>query len=653
MKLIKDFESESYIIVTSENIEEVFAKVSVENIYFNKGSQIGDFLFEKTDYEHPFVVDTSIENNLYINEDWYKDHLQEGRNILRRIILKNQSESLSILSDFLIDDSLLDSIKESGVVKELELGGEYSLTASVYEKLRGSSVECLRTKGVEEELKDIYEPFIDYNWSRALIGWKTYKDIVNAKSIEIKKEEELAYLHLLPLDCELVVSFSNESLFNKVLEMNYVGPITIKVTDKMSFNQFLKEHSIEKQNVFVSVDDEKVELPLYKKFEEQLDNMVKGVEGLSPFEKYLYVYNVVKQYKEYKENEEDRSSARNLYQILQNEYMVCVGFSEMLVDLCTRVGIPAQKSHLDVDTSYDKYDAGKEELEIEKSLRKGGHARTQVYINDPKYQINGYYVADATWDNELEHDSYLYVLMTVEERLAARRFILSDYLAGEEYFDCQNLDVFYAKVNRALDLLEPKKEEEVIVYDMIKLGVQGKKNGKRIAQQRKREQTRIRNLKKIIDIIIGKLCNLSPNYISELKNQYPCIDNVEQATIHDYYDVITELGNHIVPMCNRQINGADLFRAIKEVYTHCYGYKGEELSNKLTEAISYNKESYDRQFPTRTREYQDGHTNIYKSVPNKFDIPLPPSFHSQLEAETVLPSDLSSQLGAEETVKLH
>ena len=39
----------------------------------------------------------------------------------------------------------------------------------------------------------------------------------------------------------------------------------------------------------------------------------------SPFEKYIYAYNITKRFKEYKENDEDRTKARNIYDILFNE----------------------------------------------------------------------------------------------------------------------------------------------------------------------------------------------------------------------------------------------------------------------------------------------------------------------------------------------
>ena len=61
--------------------------------------------------------------------------------------------------------------------------------------------------------------------------------------------------------------------------------------------------------------------------EKKLEELVKDIKtsNLSQFEKFIAVYNIVKNYKEFKENENNRDQARALRYILDNEYMVCVG----------------------------------------------------------------------------------------------------------------------------------------------------------------------------------------------------------------------------------------------------------------------------------------------------------------------------------------
>lgn len=51
-----------------------------------------------------------------------------------------------------------------------------------------------------------------------------------------------------------------------------------------------------------------------------------------------------------------------------------------------------------------------------------------------------------------------------------------------------------------------------------------------------------------------------------------------------------------------------------------YGYEGEEFKSKIREMIEFNKSSYSEKYPVRTLEYKDYHTEIYKNVPNKYDV---------------------------------
>ena len=61
--------------------------------------------------------------------------------------------------------------------------------------------------------------------------------------------------------------------------------------------------------------------------------------NLSPLEKFIAIYNVVKNFKPYKESPDQLEESRYLRYILNNEYMVCVGYAKLLKILCEKVGI--------------------------------------------------------------------------------------------------------------------------------------------------------------------------------------------------------------------------------------------------------------------------------------------------------------------------
>lgn len=154
--------------------------------------------------------------------------------------------------------------------------------------------------------------------------------------------------------------------------------------------------------VFVFNNDySEVSVKRYNETEIALNNLICDLKAseLSPLEKYLCIYDIVKNYKAYKDNEADYSLSRDLYKILDNDYMVCVGYSELLRALCLRANIQAA---VDLVSFQDM-----------NSLEVVNHMRNLVFLKDDKYNIDGYFVADPTFDNCLERDYYVHALSPI------------------------------------------------------------------------------------------------------------------------------------------------------------------------------------------------------------------------------------------------
>ena len=134
------------------------------------------------------------------------------------------------------------------------------------------------------------------------------------------------------------------------------------------------------------------------KIDETLDLIVKEFKdsNLSQYEKYVAIYNIVKGIKKYKfyngNEEEDREApdqSRNIYLLMQNDFIVCAGYANLLENLLNRVGIPAKR----VDSTQNM------------------HALAYVNIVDKKYGIDGYFKCDITNDNcnDILNDGYYYI----------------------------------------------------------------------------------------------------------------------------------------------------------------------------------------------------------------------------------------------------
>ena len=153
---------------------------------------------------------------------------------------------------------------------------------------------------------------------------------------------------------------------------------------------------------------------------------------MSPYEIYLGVYEIVTHFKGYLENTQNTDEARILERVLFNNYIVCKGFAELFVALLDKVGIKA----FDIDVEYykdrekvntlDYARLTKEQIKA-KEGNTAYHSRVLVRLVDPKYDIDGLFIADPTWDNELIHHYFNYSLLTpYEMSLESAKFYETD-----------------------------------------------------------------------------------------------------------------------------------------------------------------------------------------------------------------------------------
>ncbi len=164
------------------------------------------------------------------------------------------------------------------------------------------------------------------------------------------------------------------------------------------------------KSINVTIDTPHVGLISYEEFKSQVEGIkwfkeLISQSVLSPFEKLIYAYDIMKTFP-YREKEEFSSDSRNPAKILNDQYIVCSGYVSMLDEILK--GIDPHIKHNDISVSC--YDANKEYL--------GGHARSLVNIDDDKYGIHGIYILDSTWDSVKD---------------PKRRFIDKDYTALDLY----------------------------------------------------------------------------------------------------------------------------------------------------------------------------------------------------------------------------
>ena len=108
---------------------------------------------------------------------------------------------------------------------------------------------------------------------------------------------------------------------------------------------------------------------------------------LSPFEKYLYAYQIVTQFKY---TDEQIFEARDISRVLSSKFIVCAGYSAILSELCRRVGIVCKRQMIHVhNTGNPRLDAP----------NVANHEECLFYLKDPKYGIDGFFITDPTLDS--------------------------------------------------------------------------------------------------------------------------------------------------------------------------------------------------------------------------------------------------------------
>ena len=115
----------------------------------------------------------------------------------------------------------------------------------------------------------------------------------------------------------------------------------------------------------------------------KINQMLDGFIGLNPAEICFCLYDLIRtrNYIKYDEvNFSDNGYSRDLCQILNYKYIVCLGYANLFACLLEQLGIK------------------NEILLWENKKRNTRHASNLVYVNDSKYNIHGIYTFDITFD---------------------------------------------------------------------------------------------------------------------------------------------------------------------------------------------------------------------------------------------------------------
>lgn len=588
------FEKENYTVLNNDNIEDILNNANINDINLRDYDILNKFKFLYTDYNNPFVIKKDS-TTLFINPIYWLDNTYECEKLIIHIINNFKGEKFNLAKKGLLTDFVINALCNNEHIKEVTIekysDNPYILTTNVYKKFKSFNKK-INTSDVCDELKEVFDETIIHNMNKSLIGYYNYNLLQNANIIHINQkltDEELKNIKYINKNAEIVFNINDDYeyifyIINLIKQNKTNNKYTIVINDKELFNKFILNNNVETNNIDVEVPTlDKVSLNDYLKFEKILYKMIEPANNLSNFEKYIYAYNITKHFKTYKENDTEKNKSRNLYEILNNEYMVCVGYKNLLGDLLNKLGIKSIDLSVSVDTSYDKVDHNDYIVNDITPVNRNGHARRYVNLIDEKYGINGFYIADPTWDNDLENDYYNHMLLTDRESTQTSRYEWNNIMS---IFDINNIDEYLEIIKREF---QNKDYKEFCSY-----------------------------LKEIIKVIE----KLDKKFYSELLNKNNYIDKYINEWPDDVTSLVNDLGNYIVLHVNKQLTGETLFKGIKNIYLNSYGYNEENVMDILEQVREINKQKQEKVFPIRKKLNSDGTIDVIMNETNKFEFNL-------------------------------
>ena len=434
-----------------------------------------------------------------------------------------------------------------------------------------------------------------FNNHEPRIGSYTKKDLKETENIILTvplKEAELKNLKYIKNNTTIKLTYQNKELFDEEKYYTYIKSflnqlmsikksinIQIKVTNRELLRQSKIINNIPNNiNLKIENDEYVYTLEEYMQEEKKLEEMIIPIResNLSPFEKYLAVYDLVKNFKPYKENKNHSDESRDLRYILSdnNDYIVCAGFTKLLTELLNRINIPSKYISVNIDTSYDKG-----EVTEEKNITFIKHARNLVKIDDEKYNIHGYYLADSTWDNKLEHNLYLNCLLTFDQRKEAKRLEkLNDI---DLLLDFHNLEEFKEKIQYFI--------KKGISYPKIDAST----------EEKMRKKTYKDLYLKIIDI----LKTMDKEEYQKLYNKYNSSFNIDIDETTSYAleslvnNFLIDYAKYVLPLSNNKVDFNTILDALINVKKEIYSMSDDEAKEWFDSTNNDNQKIEDKVFP--------------------------------------------------------
>ena len=234
------------------------------------------------------------------------------------------------------------------------------------------------SKGIIEHIQEVEE--MDNNYS------KQY-DIAEKEIESVLKDTEYVTFSLEPEDA---FEFIQKSPILKTKKYIFKEDVSFNLEKISKYESLFEDTS--KLYFQIPGNFNLISFDEYKTTVQIINGIVDDVKSYnySPLEMVVHVYDIVRDKVYNKEDEgENPSVSRNLSSSLIGDKIVCVGFAVIFNTILSKLGFSCR-----------------EQLLFKNGDEPGGHDRSEVYIKDDKYDVEGVYFFDPTWDSkEKENDN--------------------------------------------------------------------------------------------------------------------------------------------------------------------------------------------------------------------------------------------------------
>ncbi len=414
----------------------------------------------------------------------------------------------------------------------------------------------------------------------------TYNQLKELKLIELSKPLTKIEKNLIVNNCpklEKIIVIDEIYRYLWGLE-SFVKQNDIKIELKFSLQKLFDTTDLKQfyacfPSAYIMYGYEDVSIDKFIYVNQQLDKMVEPLKNveLSPFEQFIYVFYITSHFRKYKDLEYYEDKSRSLFELFEpgNDLIVCGGFTKILVELCKRINIKTRRMNVCIYT----IDEGSIQYDCQ-------HCRNILRLTDAKYNIDGLYISDVTWNNILTKDLLTTLVLTPLESLSILNYRLG--LGSYDILSAQNYDEFERYIykdfryNNAVDF---NTTLNTVIYLFPELKIL------------------------LADTTLAPFIN---EHVKISQEHYDLIMNDQKA--------MAILFNFIQDVCNKTIDGSTIIEAMVNLKRQM----NPQMTNQELQAykeliIKQNVEDYKIMFPQLVACKNNHEEIVLENIKNKFD----------------------------------